>query len=182
MTERMSSEDYRKQHCPWEKAGAAQGISGKIKRPRKKPQQREAAIQTPCHDLMVQAAPSDCVYLSIPNEQMGGKGRGGRMNAMGRMAGAADYWIYYQGVMTFIEFKCPKDVHGDKTYLKPAQSDFRDLVNAMPRTRYAVCRSIEEFVIVVKPIGLLPNYRLTGAFRTMSLAEMQDYRLREMQS
>lgn len=185
MTERMSSAEYRAKHDPWNKAARQEGNAtdkAKSKKPRKKPVDREGPIQAACHGLMEKYAPDDCVYLSVPNEQVGGKGRGGKLNAMGRMAGAADYWVFYQGVMTFIEFKCPQDIHGPKTYLKPNQKDFRDMVTAMPRTRYAVCRNIEEFVLVLKPLGLLPNYRLTGKFSGFPFVMMDEYRLRELQA
>lgn len=134
---------------------------------------RESPIQKACHGLLLRESPPDkpikgLLYHSIVNEtpHVGNpkdprqKKRaailGAKLNALGRRAGVADYLIMWQGQAVYIEFKCPKDVHGPKTYQNKEQKRFEtDAIQA--GAHYHVVRSVTEFIGVLRayniPIG-----------------------------
>ena len=116
---------------------------------------REGKIQKACHELMQRFAPLGCIYLSIPNEGDRSKGQLAQLIAQGLHKGAADYLILWDGNAIFVEFKCPKDTHGPKTYQKPEQKEFERLVATGSKTYYFVIRSQDEFVGTLKAFRLL---------------------------
>lgn len=125
-----------------------------------KRQSREDPIQKACHEIMVRAAVPGCVHHSIVNEskQSGENIKkniiiGANLKAMGRRAGVADYLIIWNGLVIYIEFKCPKDYTGPKTYQGPKQKAFEADVIAAGGF-YFVVRSTAEFIGFLTGCGL----------------------------
>lgn len=107
---------------------------------------------------MVQYAPEDCLTHSVPNEGKRSAILGAAMVAMGLRKGTADYVIVYRGKVIYLEFKCPKDIHGPKTYQKKEQREFETAAKAAGAFYYVI-RSQAEFIGTMHGFGLLERLR-----------------------